>query len=144
MKIYEIVLFVFILNLCLNIVNMLDFTTDYSSPLPETALMNKEEAAGAISDVVGENQNWLTGSLNWLVESVKLAIQGIGAFITLILNSTLLSYNIYYKFLCYGGVSCLPGTIMWTFATALSTLTYLVYTIALVQFATGKSLPTME
>lgn len=145
MKIYTIVLFIVIVNMAIQLVNMLDLTiADYAESQDTATLIRQEEAAEKISATVGENQGGIIGALNWLTENVYLAIQGIGAFITLILNSTLFSYNTYYKFLCYGGVDCSVGAFMWNFAAMLSTLTYVAYTIALIQFATGKSMRDME
>ena len=144
MKIYEIALFIFTVNMVIGLMNLLAFTDPYVTGLGESKIIDVKSAEQKVSSMVGENQNWLTGSLNWLVESVRLSIQGIGAFISLLLDSTILSYNIYYKFLCYGGVDCSIGSFMWTFAGGLASLTYLVYTVALIQFATGKNMPQME
>jgi len=144
MKMWEIALFIFILNMTIGLMNILAFTEEYATSTDESRIMDISSAEEKISSTVGEEQGGIVGTVNMFAESVRLAIQGIGSLISLLLNSTIFSYNTYYKFLCYGGVSCEVGSFMWTFAGGLSSLTYVVYTVALIQLATGKSLPTME
>ena len=146
MKVYSIALFIFIVNMVIGLVNTLDLTVaDYAPAQDKTAIINPEEAEKKIAGTVGENQNTFIASLNWLTENVYLAIQGIGAFISMLLNATIFSYDTYYSFLCYEGVDCTEfSSFMWKFAFGLSSITYLVYTVALIQLATGKNFPGME
>lgn len=144
MRFYDIALFLFIFNMTIGFVNELGLTSSFYTSVGGWGTADVTGGREKMESTIGEKQEGLFGELNWLVENVRLVVHALGAFFKIFMNATIFSRGMYTMLLCTGGVDCSFNSPMGMFVNMLYGLTLFVYTIALVQFAMGRSIKEVE
>jgi len=138
MRYYDIALFIFIFNLVLGFLfTALSPYTDYrADELDYFGMSAVEEGEQKIAQQVSDVYTPVWSELNWLVENVRLVVQGVSVFITTLSKATILFPLLWYELSApYVGNS---GT--WAlFVGLFSTPFYFIYFMAVLQWATGRS-----
>lgn len=144
MRYYDIALFIFIFNLALGFLNAaigpgsgsLGYTDYGVGELDgfgsDDIATGEERIAQQVNDVYTP----IWSELNWLVENVRLVVQGVGTFIVTLSKATILFPVLWYELsYAYVGNSAIFGL----FITFISAPFYFVYFMAILQWATGRS-----
>lgn len=146
MKFYEIILFLLVINLVTNLVNVLLADEGIMEPyFKEVKGLGEDEIAGAIDDTeasLNEQQNIFQASLNWLSVNfnVKLVINSISIFMKIFINSTVYTKATYSQLLCGWGASCESGSTLNVFINVMWIGTLFVYLFAIIQLLMGRSM----
>jgi len=138
MRYYDIALYIFLFNLVLGFLPVLmagvfEYTVGEADGFGRADVASGEaQLAEQINDVY--TPVW--SELNWLVENVRLVVQGVATFITTLSKATILFPVLWYEL----GAAYFGGSLIWAaFVTLLSTPFYFVYFMAIMQWATGRS-----
>lgn len=131
MRFYDIALFIFIFNLALGFWAEVGITDTSVGSLEGLSTADVQAGAEDIATTVGENQGGLFSELNWLVENVRLVVQGLSVLIKTLGNATIL-FPVLLQTISYGYLH--PYLI-----GALTGLVWFVYFGGIVQFVLGRS-----
>ena len=131
MRFYDIAIFIFIFNLCMGFVTELGITKASADSISGWGESDIKAGIEDISSTVGENQGGMFSELNWLVENVRLVVQGLTILLKTLGNATIL-FPIMLKTISNG---YLPDS----FISILTILVWFVYFAGIVQFVLGKS-----
>lgn len=138
MRYYDIALFIFIFNLVLTFLEVvLAPYTDYSAGgLGGFGRADIEAGEADLSAQVNEAYTPVWSELNWLVENVRLVVQGVSTFMVTLSKATILFPVLWYELGApYFGVSA-----QWiAFVAMLSAPFYFIYFMAILQWVTGRS-----
>lgn len=138
MRYYDIALFIFIFNLTLGFLQV--------SLAPYTqASIGEAEGFGRADIATGEAQiarqvndvyTPIWSELNWLVENVRLVVQGVATFILTLSKATIFFPLLWYEL----GAAYVGADAIWiSFVAMMSSSFYFIYFMAILQWATGRS-----
>ena len=131
MRFYDIAIFIFIFNLVMGFVAETGMTQTSVNSIGGWGEDDIKSGISDISSTVGENQGGMFSELNWLVENVRLVVQGLTVLLKTFGNATIL-FPIMLKTISNG---FLPDS----FISILTVLVWFVYFGGIVQFVLGKS-----
>jgi len=138
MRYYDIALFIFIFNISLGFLNLaLGSYTAYS--IGEAQGFSKtdiEAGEGKIAAQVADVYTPIWSELNWLVENVRLVVQGVAIFIGTLSKATILFPLLWYEL---GAAYVGSSPVFVAFVGILSAPFYFIYFMAILQWATGRS-----
>ena len=137
MRFYDIALYMIIFNLVLSFMytsvgSYIDGKVDGVEYLGDDAIFDAEQK---ITSRINEVYTPIFSELNWLVENVRLAIQGVATFITWLGKSTILFPVLWYEI----GAQYIEGPVFSAFVTLLSLPFYFVYVMGIIQWSAGRS-----
>jgi len=133
MRFYEIALFVFILNLALGLLNGFGV---FDVGVSEHEGFGDDEISAAyeqVNSTIKADQESVFGDLNWLVENVRMVVQGLGIFVKALANATILLPALLTSL-------HVPGALV----AVMSVMIYFIYTVGMVQFLMGRSIKEVE
>lgn len=137
MRFYDIALYIFLFNLTLGFLQLA--VASYSdASIGGVEFMSEsdiETAESSITSRINEVYTPIFSELNWLVENIRLAIQGVSTFIVWLGKSTILFPLLWYEL----GAGYMDGPIWSAFVALLSLPFYFVYVVGIIQMATGRS-----
>ena len=152
MRMYHILVFVIIMNLTIAIVNKFDFiTTTLQKPVTvnsedwvDKAKTAERDTTSAVNQSSGLFSS-VVGAVDKVTDSVFLTLKGTMSFLKLFADSTIFAGATYWQFICtYPNAPCIDNnssyTVLWYIWVAMTSLTYFLYTVALIQFVKGQSL----
>ena len=131
MRFYSIAMFIFIFNMVMGFVTELGLTEAGVESIEGWGESDIRKGAEEIGDTIGENQGGLFSELNWLVENVRLVVQGLATLLKALANATIL-FPIMLTTISNG---MLPVALI----TIMTAMVWFVYFAGVVQFAVGRS-----
>lgn len=131
MRFYNIAMFIFIFNMVMGFVTELGLTDAGVESIEGFSEDDIREGAEDIANTIGENQGGLFSELNWLVENVRLVVQGLGTLLKALGNAT-----IFFPIML---ITISNGMIPLALVTIMTAMVWFVYFAGIVQFAVGRS-----
>lgn len=144
MKFYDIMLFLFILNLTIGLVNMLNLTAPFTTQVQgfgEEYLKTGEEK---LRSSVNENKNVIETAWNWITEQVSLVLRTGKILFDMFVNAAIWPGGMYRAFICQGGVDCSPNSPITYLITMMSAFTLFVNVMGFAQWVSGRSVKEVE
>lgn len=138
MRYYDIALFIFIFNLSLGFlqITLAGITTVSIGEAEGFGRSDIETGEAQIAQQVNDVYTPIWSELNWLVENVRLVVQGTATFILTLSKATIFFPILWYEL----GAAYVGGSGIWTaFIALLSAQFYFIYFMAILQWATGRS-----
>lgn len=138
MRYYDIALYVFLFNLVLGFLPVL-LTGVFVYTVGDVEGFGQSDVAAGeakLAEQINDVYTPVWSELNWLVENVRLVVQGVAVFISTLSKATILFPILWYEL----GASYVGGSVIWAaFVTLLSIPFYFIYFMAILQWATGRS-----
>jgi len=138
MRFYDIALFIFIVNLVLGFLQVAvgSYTSASIGSAEGFSSTDVQVGEERISEQVSDTYTPIWSELNWLVENVRLVIQGLGVFMLTFGKATILFPLLWYEI----GAPYVGNSGTWlAFVSVLSSVFYFIYLVAIVQWSTGRS-----
>lgn len=138
MRFYDIALFIFMFNLVLGFLQIA-LSDSFAYTIGEMDGFGRAdiiEGESEIAEQINDVYTPIWSELNWLVENVRLVVQGVATFITVLSKATIFFPVLWYEL----GAAYVGGSVIWAaFILLLSTPFYFIYFMAVLQWATGRS-----
>ncbi len=131
MRFYNIAMFIFIFNLVMGFVTELGLTDAGIESIEGWGGDDIRGGAEELGEIIGENQEGLFSELNWLVENVRLVVQGMSTLVKALANATIM-FPIMLTTVSNG---MLPTTLI----AIMTAMVWFVYFAGIVQFTVGRS-----
>ncbi len=138
MRYYDIALFIFIFNLVLGFLEVaLAPYTDYTvGEMSGFGKSDIEAGESRLATQVNDAYTPIWSELNWLVENVRLVIQGVATFMITLSKATIFFPVLWYEL----GAAYIGYSATWiSFVALLSAPFYFIYFMAVLQWVTGRS-----
>ena len=139
MRFYDLALFALIFNLALGLLSTLDITGAPIESMDGFGQDEINEGQSQIESVLSQSDQSIFSDLEWLVENVRLVLQGIKTFITVLANATIFLPFMLKTLMCGAG-GCVGNAPLEYTAFMIGLLVQFIYVIGIIQFAMGKSL----
>lgn len=138
MRYFDVALYIIIFNLVLGFLQpALAAYSDAS--IGQVGYLGESDITEAESKITSRINDVYTpvfSELNWLVENVRLAVQGVATFAVWLGKCTILFPILWYEL----GGAYLSGSVWASFVTLISLPFYFIYTMAIIQLASGRSM----
>lgn len=135
MKVYELVLFLFVFNVVLSILMQLDLGFETKIQTGGSESSPWKNYTEELMSKVNSTDIQSTSSANWFFESIRLVIQSIPIFTKAVIYATVGFPWLVKSYFSMWGLS---EEQIAPIATGISAAVYLVYAIAVIQFVSGR------